>query len=142
MRYALAILAIAFLSGCALPVRNENNDKPLLVAPVGTAQLQADGSTVYNGNLPQPKAEDYQHDPGIDPWKIGGLLALLIGGPVAYKGVQRIQHLTQCVKDAAQYGEAMEAAETDGEADQVKIVASHKQAANGTIATIQRIRGK
>ncbi len=138
----VSAIALLILNGCAVPVRNEFNDKPLLVAPVGTTQMQPDGSTLYNAALPQPKAEDYQHAPGIDPWKLGGLAALLIGGPGAYLAVQRIRMLTQSVKDATAFGSSMESAETDADVARVKQLHATRQAANGTMRMIQRARGK
>ncbi len=61
----VAILLFTFF-GCAVPVRNENNDKPLLTAPTGTAVTKADGTTVYNPALPQPHGEDYVHTEPTD----------------------------------------------------------------------------
>ncbi len=61
----VAILLFTFF-GCAVPVRNENNDKPLLTAPTGTAVTKADGTTVYNPALPQPDKGNYQHEEPTD----------------------------------------------------------------------------
>ena len=62
----LAMLCCAFFTGCAVPVRNENNDKPLLTAPTGKAVTKADGTVVYNPHLPQPDAKNYEHTDPVD----------------------------------------------------------------------------
>lgn len=75
----ILLLAVVFLTGCAVPVRNENNDKPLLTAPTGTAVVKADGTTVYNPTLPQPQAWNYQHEESFD-WMQLIQLALAAAG--------------------------------------------------------------
>lgn len=75
----VAILLFTFF-GCAVPVRNENNEKPLLTAPTGTAIVKADGTTVYNPTLPQPDQTQYQHAPSVDWMQLVTIGATLLGG--------------------------------------------------------------
>ena len=138
---ALILLCIA-LAGCAIPVRNENNDKPLLVAPTGTSVPQADGSTVHNPELPQPKAGEYKPG-GQFNWMLALQIVVgLIAGSTGVGAVTKIRSLGSALRDATSYGEDMERAETDSDAAQVKAKHIQRQTANGTYRTIARTRGK
>ncbi len=134
----LVLLCFA-LAGCAVPVRNESNDKPLLTAPTGVSVPQADGSTAHNPALPQPKAENYQHAPAFN-WML--LLQTVFGLVLGTGAVVKIRTLGAAVRDAASYGDDMERAETDADVVRAKTRAATRQASNGTFTTIDRIRSK
>ena len=138
---ALILLCLA-LAGCAIPVRNENNDKPLLVAATGVSVPQADGSVQYNPALPQPKAGEYKPGSQID-WAL--LLQIGVGlflGGTGGAAVSRIRTLTAAVRDSTAFGEDMERAETDEDVSAVKAKNAARQASNNTFKTIAKVRGK
>lgn len=138
----LLIFFLLLIVGCAIPVRNESNDKPLLTASTGVSVPQADGSTVHNPTLPQPKAEDYQHAPSFNWTLLLQIVAGLAFGTTGVGAIKTIRTLGAAVKDAASYGEDMERAETDSDVLQVKAKAAKRQAANKTFSTIAKHRGK
>ena len=138
---ALILLCLA-LAGCAFPVRNENNDKPLLVAATGVSVPQADGSVSHNPALPQPQAGEYKPGSQIN-WMLilQGAAALLVG-TTGFGAVSKIRTLTAAVRDSTAFGEDMERAETDEEVSAVKAKNAARQASNNTFKTIAKVRGK
>lgn len=142
MRVAIALAVVAMLASCAIPVRNENNDKPMLVAAVGASVPQADGSVAHNPGLPQPKADSYQPSATFD-W----MLLLQIGAGLAFGTtgvavVGKIRTLATAVKDAAAFADDIEKSTSDDQVMTLKAMHARRQAEHGTFTTIAKSRGK
>lgn len=145
-RWTVAIIALplAVCAGC-IPVRLVQTDQPVLVAPVGIEQPQADGSVALNPSLPQPKAEDFKPPMGGMQWAdmLLNLACLVLGGTgVGAAALPVIGKLKTGLRITAALADANAAANTDVEVRLAKQAAQQAQDAAGVRKIVQRARGK
>lgn len=140
----LAALYCCLMTSCsfAIPVRVVPTDQPILVAPVGQEVPQADGTTVLNPELPQPKKEDYK--PPVDGWGMVWQVVMLVvttvlgGGGLAM--VSKIGKLKSALQVACNLADDCAVAETDEEVAAAKKRAADKQDLLGVRKLTQKAR--
>jgi hypothetical protein len=147
VRSLCAILAaLIALAACAIPVRTYPGDQAILVAPVGTSQAEADGTTTMNPGLPQPKAEHYTHrEPDGDRVMTAALslAGLVLGGTgVGAFALPLIAKAKTALRIASELADDCASAETDDQVAIAKNLAMAKQKHAGVHALTQSVRGK